>query len=219
MSSYEQKYLKYKQKYQDLKKQYNFTGGSVHQLETETADIKDFTLSDTPSFNNQQNGGSGINSEDITVDIDYSLSDTPVQKGGSMLSPASFNPSPLTTCVGQVNPMPNVAVPMTVVNTATTAAVAAVAQPVAQPIAPIMATQNKSLVVNNNNTEELVTTTDLSEIRNTEDIEKLFHQFGGKRRKSSKKSKKSAFLTTDSESDSESDSDISSDSVDVDFDM
>jgi hypothetical protein len=214
MSSYEQKYLKYKQKYQELKKQLSMTGGNVHHLETDTADIKDFTLSDTPSFNNQQTGGAEINSEDITVDIDYSLSDTPIQTGGAMLAPASFNPSPLTTCVGQVNPMPNVAVPMTAVNTAATAA--AVANMAAAAATPVMATQNKNLVINN--TEELVTTTDLSEIRNTEDIEKLFNQFGGKRRKSSKKSKKSTFIT-DSESDSESESDISSDSVDVDFDM
>ncbi len=203
MTSYEQKYLKYKQKYQELKKQLNLTVDNIHQLETDTADIKDFTLSDTPSFNNQQTGGTNINSEDITVDIDYSLSDTPVQTGGAMLAPASFNPSPLTTCVGQVNPMPNVAVPMPAVNTAV--------------VAPIMATQNKNLVVNN---DEIVTTTDLSEIRNTEDIEKLFNQFGGKRRKSKRKSKRSTFLTTDeSDSDSDSSSDISSESVDVDFDM
>ncbi len=212
MSSYEQKYLKYKQKYQDLKKQLSMTGGNVHQLETDTADIKDFTLSDTPSFTNQQHGGADINSEDITVEMDYSLSETPVQTGGAMLSPASFNPSPLATCAGQVNPMPNVAVPMTAVNTAAVAATAAA------PVAPMMATQNKNLVVNNN-TEELVTTTDLSEIRNTEDIEKLFNQFGGKRRRSSKKSKKSTFITDSSESESESESEISSESVDVDFDM
>jgi hypothetical protein len=208
MTSFEQKYLKYKQKYQELKKQLGSTVDSIHQLETDTADIKDFTLSDTPSFNNQQNGGANINSEDIAVDIDYSLSDTPNQSGGAMLAPASFNPSPLTTCVGQVNPMPNVAVPMPVVNSVA-ATVAAT---------PLMVTQNKNVVVNN--VEEIATTTDLSEIRNTEDIEKLFNQFGGKRRKSSKKSKKSTFLTTDeSESDSESESDISSESVDVDFDM
>jgi hypothetical protein len=201
--SYEQKYLKYKQKYQELKKQLN----NVHELETENAsEIKDFTLSDTPSFTNQQTGGAEINSEDITVDIDYNLSDTPIQTGGSVLAPATYMPAAtMGSCPGLVNPMPNVSVPMAV-NVATTAATAAI---------PVMATQQKSLIVNN--TEELVTTTDLSEIRNTEDIEKLFDQFGGKRRKSKKTSRKSGFLTTDSESESESD--ISSDSISVDADF
>ncbi len=193
MSSYEQKYLKYKQKYQELKKQLNLTGGNVHHLETDTADIKDFTLSDTPSFTNQQNGGADINSEDITVEMDYSLSETPVQTGGAMLSPASFNPSPLATCAGQVNPMPNVAVPMTAVNTAAVAATAAA--PIAQPVAPMMATQNKNLV---NNEEEMNTTTELSEIQNTEDIAKLFNQLGGKHRESSS-SGSSSTETSDSE--------------------
>jgi hypothetical protein len=52
--------------------------------------------------------------------------------------------------------------------------------------------------------EELTTTTDLSEVRNTADIEKLFNQFGGKSKKD-----KEEHDSSSSESDSLSDFDDS----------
>jgi hypothetical protein len=178
--SYEQKYLKYKQKYQELKK---MLGGSAHQLETENySDIADFALTDTPTNieqsiknTNFQQGGA-----EMEVEEDFNLTDTPTenQKGGSTLMPSPYTPTaPLPSCPGQVNPMPNVNVPL--------------------PSLSPMITQNKNLVGDN---EEMNTTTDLSEIQNTEDIAKLFSQFGGKHKDDSSSS---------SSSSSSSDSDIS----------
>jgi hypothetical protein len=97
---------------------------------------------------------------------------------------------PLASCAGQVNPMPIVDVPL----------------PVAAPVvAPIVATQNKNLV-GGEDAEELNTTTDLSEIQNTEDIAKLFSQFGGKHKKDLDSSSSSS-TTSGSDSDDLSDSD------------
>jgi len=204
--SYEQKYLKYKQKYQELKKQF----GGVHLLETEN-NAEEFNLTDTPTYEPQlvQKGGNNIE-----MDIDYTLTDTPTfaQNGGSMqescgqqggsltLSPASFNITPpLESCMGVVNPQPNVAVPIPP------------PQPPVIPMAvilevnstPDMAVNNKNLV---NGAEELNSTTELSEIQNTEEIEKLFNQFGGKHISSSSSSSSS---NSDSDSDSLSDFDDS----------
>ncbi len=181
--SYEQKYLKYKQKYQELKK--NLSGGA-HNLETENyVDVADFSLTDTPTYFEQpkQTGGS----DNIEVEKDFSLTDTPTfaeqqnQHGGSPLVMADYTPSaPLTSCPGQVNPMPNVNVPI-----------------VSPPIAPVI--NNKNYV----EAEELNTTTDLSEIQNTEDIAKLFGQFGGKHNDSSSSSSSSSSDSSDfSDSDS-----------------
>ena len=181
--SYEQKYLKYKQKYQELKKQ---LGGGAHNLETENyTDIADFSLTDTPTYTDQpkQTGGNNIENEN-----DFNLTDTPTfaeqhnQSGGSPLVMADYTPSaPLSTCSGQVNPSPNVSVPMP--GTA---------------VAPAPVVSNKNLV----EAEELNTTTDLSEIQNTEDIAKLFGQFGGKHKMDSSSSSSSS-------SSSDSDSDLS----------
>lgn len=183
--SYEQKYLKYKQKYQELKK---MLSGGAHNLETENyGDIADFSLTDTPTNFEQpkQKGGA----DEMEVENDFNLTETPTfadqhnQSGGSALVMADYIPSaPLTSCPGQVNPMPNVNVPI-----------------VAPAVTPV--------VVNNKNyveAEELNTTTDLSEIQNTEDIAKLFGQFGGKHKDSSSSSSSS---TSSSESSDFSDSD------------
>lgn len=167
--SYEQKYLKYKQKYQELKRQLH---GGAHNLETETYnEMPDFSLTDTPTDN--QRGGN-----DVETEMDYALSDTPTEKtelrGGAPLVMADYTPAiPLATCAGQVNPMPNVQVPL--------------------PGGPMVG----------GNDEELNTTTDLSEIQNTEDIAKLFGQFGGKHSMSSSSSSSSSGSDSDfSDSDS-----------------
>jgi hypothetical protein len=180
--SYEQKYLKYKQKYQELKKQ---LGGGAHKLETENyGDNTDFSLTDTPTYFEQpkQLGGA----ENTEVENDFNLTETPTyeqqhQSGGAPLVMADYVPSaPLPSCPGQVNPSPNVNVPM----------------PAPAPVA----TQNKNYVE-----EELNTTTDLSEIQNTEDIAKLFSQFGGKHESYSSSSSSSSTDTSSSDlSDSDS---------------
>ena len=181
--SYEQKYLKYKQKYQELKK---MLGGSAHQLETENySDIADFTLTDTPTNFEQpkQNIHFGGADEELLGggEEEFNLTETPTenQNGGSLM-PAPYTPSaPLPSCPGQVNPMPNVEVPLSTPSP--------------------MIVQNKNLVGGD---EEMNTTTDLSEIQNTEDIAKLFSQFGGSHKNESDSS------TTES-TDTSSDSDIS----------
>ena len=179
--SYEQKYLKYKQKYQELKKQ---LGGGAHNLETETYnEMPDFSLTDTPtekSFNDNQHGGN----VETEGDMDYALSDTPTDRnefrGGAPLVMADFTPGmPLSSCPGQVNPMPNVQVPLPGTDAITT------------------------LPMVGGNDEELNTTTDLSEIQNTEDIAKLFGQYGGKHTMSSSSSSSSSGSDSDfSDSDS-----------------
>ena len=185
--SYEQKYLKYKQKYQELKK---MVGGSAHTLETDDYnEMPDFTLTDTPTFHDQSNSSShqrgGADDMDMEVENDYALSDTPndYQLGGAPLVMSNYTPSvPLASCPGQVNPMPNVQVPI----------------PVTPPSVPMVGG-------NDTEAEELNTTTDLSEIQNTEDIAKLFGQFGGKHRESSSSSLSSSSSGSDSDfSDSDS---------------
>ena len=212
--SFEQKYLKYKQKYQELKKMLD--GGSVHKLETETYnDISEFNLTDTPtSFDipKQSGGADETNNEEV----EFNLTDTPTeqlrqeeQKGGAALIPFDYTPSaPLATCDGQVNPMPDVNVPMTggaalmpadFTPSAPIESCAGQVNPQPNVNVPGVVTQNKNLV---NNDEELNTTTDLSEIQNTEDIAKLFNQFGGKhseRNKESSSSGSSSTGTSDSE--------------------
>jgi hypothetical protein len=189
--SYEQKYLKYKQKYQELKK---MVGGSAHKLETEDYnEMPDFTLTDTPTFLDQPNvsGYQRGGAEDMDMDMeteaekDYTLSDTPTdnQFGGAPLVMADYTPGlPLASCPGQVNPMPNVQVPIPPATTATSA----------------------PMVGGNDEVEELNTTTDLSEIQNTEDIAKLFGQYGGKHRDSSSSSSSSSSGSDSDFSDSDS---------------
>ncbi len=182
--SYEQKYLKYKQKYQELKK---MLGGGAHKLETENyTDMPDFTLTDTPTYFEapKQRGGA----EETEAENEYVLSDTPIDeanelKGGAPLVMADYTPGvPLASCPGQVNPMPNVQVP-----------IPGNAAPAGTPVG----------MTGGSNEEELNTTTDLSEIQNTEDIAKLFGQFGGKHTDSS-----SSLSSSSSESESDlSDSD------------
>jgi hypothetical protein len=187
--SYEQKYLKYKQKYQELKKMLENT---PHKLETDNyTDMPDFTLTDTPTFDFKQTGGA--EEQEMEVEKDFQLTDTPTEelKGGSALSMGDFTITPpLASCAGQVNPMPNVAVPLPA--------------PVDVPIFPPIATLNKNSI--GGEEEELNTTTDLSEIQNTEDIAKLFSQFGGKHKKDLGSSSSSS-TTSGSDSDDLSDSD------------
>ncbi len=85
--SFEQKYLKYKQKYQELKRQ---LGASAHNLETENfTEANEYILTETPTFENtmnvKQTGGFDLTTE--TVEQEYNLSDTPTfqnQQGGDM---------------------------------------------------------------------------------------------------------------------------------------
>jgi hypothetical protein len=217
--SFEQKYLKYKQKYQELKRQIG--GGNAHKLETDN-DMDEFVLTATPTINDITNKQVGGGNEE-----EYVLSDTPVEemKGGAALSPASYTaPTPLAACPGQVNPLPNVMPPglpnfpnmnvgqtqvpvgsniktFTQVNQAAPAVQAV-------PPAPVAAVQNKNLV---NAVEVDNTTTELSEIQNTEDIEKLFSQYGGKHR--DRESSSSSSSESDSEDLESSSSDFSSDSI------
>jgi hypothetical protein len=184
--SYEQKYLKYKQKYQELKK---MLGGGAHKLETEDYnEMPDFTLTDTPTFHDQPNAlgyqRGGADEMDMEVENDYVLSDTPndYQLGGAPLGMGDYTPSiPLASCPGQVNPMPNVQVPIPPTTTS-----------VAVPM------------VGGNDSEELNTTTDLSEIQTTEDIAKLFGQFGGKHNNSSSSLSSSSSASDTDFSDSDS---------------
>jgi hypothetical protein len=196
--SYEQKYLKYKQKYQELKK---MVGGGAHKLETEDYnEMPDFTLTDTPTFHEQSKSlgyqRGGADEMDMEVEKDYTLSDTPneelennnFQSGGAPLITHTYTPGvPLASCPGQANPMPNVQVPIPG---------NAAPNPVPTGGLPMVGG-------NDIEAEELNTTTDLSEIQNTEDIAKLFGQFGGKHRDSSSSSSSSSGSDSDfSDSDS-----------------
>jgi hypothetical protein len=204
--SFEQKYLKYKQKYQELKK---LVGeGNVNKLETETYnDVSEFNLTDTPTAFElpKQSGGAE------TEEVEFNLSDTPIetqeeQKGGAPLVPFDYTPSaPLTSCAGQVNPMPDVNVPMTggadlmpadYTPPVPLSSCAGQVNPQPNVNVPGVVTQNKNLV---NNEEELNTTTDLSEIQNTEDIAKLFNQLGGNHKHGHSSSSSSSTDTSDSE--------------------
>ena len=160
--SFEQKYLKYKQKYQELKRQLG--GGDAHKLETENYGEDEFVLTETPTFQNQQVAQKGGN---VEQELEYDLTETPTfqnQQGGATIMPADFAlPIPLESCAGQVNPQPIVDFP------------------VIQPPPPMPFPQTAG-------GDDLNTTTDLSEIQNTEDIEKLFNQFGGKQDSSSSSS-------------------------------
>ncbi len=169
--SYEQKYLKYKQKYQELKK---FLGKNVSELETEKyTEMPDFNLTDTPTGTFEQSKMTGGAEVPETEGMEFDLSDTPTGTlvGGTVLAPAPFVPTaPLASCAGQVNPMPNVNVPM--------------------------AMQNKNLINNEDNA------TEISEIQNTEDIAKLFSQYGGKHKESSSsESSKSSSTSSSTDSD------------------
>ncbi len=166
--SYEEKYSKYKQKYQELKK---LLGKNVSELETEKyTEMPDFNLTDTPTGveSSKMHGGA-----DNTETMDFDLSDTPTGTivGGSPLVAAPYVPStPLASCAGQVNPMPNVNVPMSM--------------------------QNKNLINNEDNA------TEFSEIQNTEDIARLFSQYGGKHKdSSSSESSRSSSTTSSTDSD------------------
>jgi hypothetical protein len=234
--SFEQKYLKYKQKYQELKRLMQ-NGGGVHQLAAENYS-EDIVLTDTPV--NNIVGGSFA---DNTIESEINLTDTPSMEGGMMLSPASYTPT-LTgaeTCTGVVNPNPSsnlfsgvlssvgnmlgitsttaapevaattVAAPEVVPVAATTAAAAAVAAetlPVATEttLSPT-STASKNRVLENSE----FNSTDIEDIQNTEDIERLFNQLGAghhRRHHSSSSSSSSDSIFSSSSSSSESISDL-----------
>ena len=190
--SYEQKYLKYKQKYQELKKSLNLS--NVHKMQTEV-EIQDFVLTDTPTMENLNMVGGGDEMYVQEETVDFNLTDTPTneQLGGSIpLAPATFGPTvPLTTCPGQVNPMPDVSMGLSgmMANLAANPTGPIVPTPVSAPVtAPVTAPVSPPLPVpqvaggdTDVASEEFNTTTDVSEIQNTEDIERLFNQFGGRR--------------------------------------
>jgi len=238
--SYEQKYLKYKQKYIDLKIKLRDTIG------TEQADT--ILLSDTPVIGKVEQTGAGLletismllsdtptqeNSTGNTVveqvssekeqvdqqveqDVDLALTETPViqQTGGWNIA----NASPVSNlgsgvpntanCPGNVNVQPSTVVPVMpqggdiVVPPAVQAPV--VAAPVVEaPVVPAPATQRKNLSNNEDGT-----TTDLSEIRNTTDIEKIFSQLGGHEKDVLDSTSSSSIFSSDSFSESDSISDM-----------
>jgi len=203
--SYEQKYLKYKQKYQELKKHINVS--NVHKMQTEV-EIQDFTLTDTPTMDNMVGGG------DVDVGMeetaDFNLTDTPTTEhvGGMIpLAPATFGPTvPLTSCPGQVNPMPDVSMGLSSVlsGMAANPSGPVTPPPVATQVAggdDLIYAEEVDLQLGGNDSEavgeELNTTTDVSEIQNTEDIERLFNQFGGKRGRPRKTDTETATATTE----------------------
>lgn len=238
--SYEQKYLKYKQKYIDLKIKLRDTIG------TEQADT--ILLSDTPVIGKVEQTGAGLletismllsdtptqeNSTGNTVveqvssekeqvgqqdeqDVDLALTETPViqQTGGWNIA----NASPVSNlgsgvpntanCPGNVNVQPSTVVPVMpqggdiVVPPAVQAPV--VAAPVVEaPVVAASATQRKNLSNNEDGT-----TTDLSEIRNTTDIEKIFSQLGGHEKDVLDSTSSSSIFSSDSVSESDSISDM-----------
>jgi|APSaa5957512535_1039671.scaffolds.fasta_scaffold47445_2 hypothetical protein len=238
--SYEQKYLKYKQKYIDLKIKLRDTIG------TEQADT--ILLSDTPVIGKVEQTGAGLletismllsdtptqeNSTGNTVveqvssekeqvdqqveqDVDLALTETPViqQTGGWNIA----NASPVSNlgsgvpntanCPGNVNVQPSTVVPVMpqggdiVVPPAVQAPV--VAAPVVEAsVVPAPATQRKNLSNNEDGT-----TTDLSEIRNTTDIEKIFSQLGGHEKDVLDSTSSSSIFSSDSFSESDSISDM-----------
>jgi hypothetical protein len=170
--SYEQKYLKYKQKYQELKRQ---QGGGAHKLETDN----EFVLTDTPTINNINlfitNQAGGAND-----DTEFNLTDTPaLQLGGSVLAPATVVPSVPMPCTGVVNPAPVVDMPV---------------------IPTVVSSKNYSQA----DVEELNSTTELSDIQNTEDLVNLFNnnQHGnGRRQRRSSRSSRSSKSSRSQESD------------------
>lgn len=196
--SYEQKYLKYKQKYQELKKRLNVS--NVHKMETEV-DIHDFVLTDTPTMENHMTGGGD--------------EDNVEQRGGmAPLAPATFGPTaPLTTCPGQVNPMPNVSMGLNGIMANMAANPQGPVPPAPFPAAPLPQVGAGE----EGDSDEYNTTTDVSEIQNTEQIERLFNQFGGKRGRPAKTDTENTHSHSSKHSSSSSSSKSSSSSL-SDFD-
>ncbi len=161
--SYEQKYLKYKQKYQELKKRL----ASINNLEIEeSTDVQEFILTETPTFENQQTGGNLTNFNDYEM---LTLSDTPNEDYIQELSYDNNNELTTDNELSGGNEYDN---------------------------------HNDSHYEEHNNeltnelereidelnggNDDLVSTTDIEKIQNTEDIERLFNQLGGKKRRSRK---------------------------------
>ncbi len=142
--SYEQKYLKYKQKYQELKKLL----AGINNLEVDAStDVQEFVLTETPTFENQQQTGGSINEETEMI----SLSDTPNDIEENVLENNSL--------IGGNN--------------------------------------TQSDVIENNivgGNDEMTSTTEIDKIQNTEDIERLFNQLGGKKKRHSRKSRRTSDL-------------------------
>jgi hypothetical protein len=140
--SYEQKYLKYKQKYQELKKRL----ANINNLEVEeSTDVQEFILTETPTFENQQTGGNLNISNDTDM---YILSDTPNEEMTVQHDELSGGHNE------QQDELKNELVK-----------------------------EDVELLGGN---DDLVSTTDIEKIQNTEDIENLFNQLGGKKRRSRK---------------------------------
>ncbi len=164
--SYEQKYLKYKQKYQELKKKMS----GINNLEVDAStDIQEFVLTETPTFQYQQNGGgildffTGSSNNDTEM---YSLSDTP-------------NYENMMEHKGAVEP-------------------------------PVQQENFNNLVGGN---DELTSTTEVNKIQNTEEIERLFNQLGGKKRRSKRSVRQSDLEDLDNLDSSESSVTTSSESL------
>ena len=170
--SYEQKYLKYKQKSQELKK----TIANINNLEVEAStDVQEFILSDTPTFKNQQNGG-GI--------LDFFMGSSNNETEMMTLSDTPTDDQP----VGSYEPATGV------------------------DEYPNVQTAGSDELVGGN--DELTSTTDIDKIQNTEDIERLFNQLGGKKRHSRRSSKHQSDLENlDNLDSSESSATTSSDSL------
>jgi hypothetical protein len=177
--SYEQKYLKYKQKYQELKKKM----AGINNLEVDAStDVQDFLLTETPTFENQQTGGNIFNLDNSNNETEmYSLSDTPNDEHHDEHHDEHRDEhhdehhdekvGGSETLKDELSRANDELLGGNDENTATQSATQSVAQQVAQ--------------------DELSSTTDIDKIQNTEDIENLFNQLGGKKRRSRRSSKHS----------------------------
>jgi hypothetical protein len=151
------KYIKYKNKYNMLKKE-------LDEVDLNQTDLNqtDLDLTDTPSKEGQVGG----------------------------TAPVSFTPN--MPCPGVVNPMPSVLVPMNQDGGSCAGIVnpqPVISPPVSLSTIPPMASMKNDLVD--------------SDVNNTEDIERLFKQIGGKKHHTpSKASKSSESSLFDSESSS-----------------
>ena len=171
---HKQKYLKYKSKYNELKKSLNSRESSTYDLTdtTQTVETNQPTQLGGSTVNNsypvinfnKMFGGSATDS--INTDTVYELSDTPAQTGG-----ANVTMPVITECSGIVNAQPSVVVGKNQTGGAN------VTMPVITECSGIVNAQ-PSVVVGKNQTGGGIKD-DLSNMNDTDDMATLFKQLGG----------------------------------------
>ncbi len=189
--SFELKYLKYKQKYQELKRIMNQSGGSVHQLTADNySEDVDIVLTDTPV--NGMNGGSIENTTENNFEGDFLLTDTPANnmEGGFF----GFN---ILNNTRQESTPDTVPPPVPPTPTEPTPTAPAPTTPAPETLSPTV-TENKHSVTNNTDYNNI------EDIQNTEDIERLFSQLGGKHKRRKNKITSSTISSSSSSESSDS---------------